>query len=158
VFASTTFAATAAGDGVLRQIRVGHARDAFVVGRAVEVAARRLEDVACLEVLSVFHDARGNTLAEVLAAQGRTAPDHLRRLLFYSGTDRPQCRGDALAWTVPGSHVVFVCPDRLRNAYAINPARVEAVILHEMLHTLGLGENPPRSLEITSRVEAACGG
>jgi hypothetical protein len=32
------------------------------------------------------------------------------------------------------------------------------VILHEMLHTLGLGEDPPTSQEITAQVVAACFG
>jgi hypothetical protein len=32
----------------------------------------------------------------------------------------------------------------------------EAVIIHEMLHTLGLGENPPSSTEITFRVLNRC--
>ena len=31
-----------------------------------------------------------------------------------------------------------------------------ASFIHEMLHTLGLGENPPSSTEITRRVQAAC--
>jgi len=29
-------------------------------------------------------------------------------------------------------------------------------IIHEMLHTLGLGENPPSSREITQRVNERC--
>jgi len=30
-------------------------------------------------------------------------------------------------------------------------------MIHEALHTLGLGENPPTSAEITERVLARCG-
>ena len=30
-------------------------------------------------------------------------------------------------------------------------------LIHETLHTLGLGENPPSSEEITLRVESRCG-
>ena len=33
----------------------------------------------------------------------------------------------------------------------------EAVIIHETLHSLGLGENPPTSDEITWRVFSRCG-
>jgi hypothetical protein len=29
-------------------------------------------------------------------------------------------------------------------------------VIHEALHTLGLGENPPTSTEITSRIAARC--
>jgi len=33
---------------------------------------------------------------------------------------------------------------------------VVAVFIHEMLHTLGLGENPPSTQEITGRVLLQC--
>jgi hypothetical protein len=142
----------------LSHVRVGQSRDAFVVVRALEGAARRLEAARCGQVLADFRRDDGRTLAEVLAGDGVTGPGHLDRLLFYSGDDHPHCRKDVLAWTTPGSRVVYVCSARFREAYATKPAHVEAVILHEMLHTLGLGENPPTSAEITARVVAACGG
>ena len=34
----------------------------------------------------------------------------------------------------------------------------EAALIHESLHSLGLGENPPTSSEITSRVISRCRG
>ena len=138
-------------------VRIGSVQDAFAVRRAVEGAVRRLESPRCRGVLSDFRAADGTTLAEVLSRDGVTAPGHLRRLFFFSGEDRPQCRKDVLAWTAPGSRVVFICPARFRRSYATNPGRLEAVVLHEMLHTLGLGENPPTGAEITHRVVAACG-
>jgi len=36
------------------------------------------------------------------------------------------------------------------------PGVAESLVIHEVLHTLGLGENPPASVEITRRVEARC--
>jgi hypothetical protein len=33
----------------------------------------------------------------------------------------------------------------------------EAVLIHEALHSLGLGENPPLSDYITERIQARCG-
>jgi hypothetical protein len=30
------------------------------------------------------------------------------------------------------------------------------MVIHEMLHTLGLGEDPPSSFEITERVRRRC--
>jgi hypothetical protein len=30
------------------------------------------------------------------------------------------------------------------------------MVIHEMLHTLGLGENPPSTFEITARVRDRC--
>jgi hypothetical protein len=38
-----------------------------------------------------------------------------------------------------------------------NSRHVEAILIHELLHSLGLGENPPSSDYITSRVRARCG-
>jgi hypothetical protein len=32
------------------------------------------------------------------------------------------------------------------------------ILIHEWLHTLRLGENPPTSLEITAQVTERCGG
>jgi hypothetical protein len=150
----------AGGESVLRQVRVGRSRDAFAVARAIEGAARHLESRRCSDLLTYFRDADGRTLAEVLSAEGVTARGHLRRLLFYSGEEQPRCQGGSpvVAWTVPGSRVVFVCPTGFRKGYDADPFRLEAVILHEMLHSLGLGENPPTSEEITSRVMAVCGG
>lgn len=37
-----------------------------------------------------------------------------------------------------------------------NPRRAEASVIREELHSLGLGENPPGSEEITARVLALC--
>jgi hypothetical protein len=33
---------------------------------------------------------------------------------------------------------------------------VEAILIHEALHTLGLAENPPTSFEITRQVLGRC--
>jgi hypothetical protein len=39
-----------------------------------------------------------------------------------------------------------------------NSRHAEALLIHEMLHSLGLGENPPTSHQITARVRARCDG
>jgi hypothetical protein len=49
-----------------------------------------------------------------------------------------------------------VCTAWFREAFVTNPSKVEAVTIHEALHTLGLGENPPSSREITARVVERC--
>jgi hypothetical protein len=162
-FASVTFVAApfhaAGAENALFQVRVGSAADAFAVVRAIEGAARRLENPRCHDLLTYFRGVDERALVEVLSAEGLTASGHLRRLLFYSGEEHPRCQsGDVVAWTTPGSRVVYVCSARFRRGYDTNPGRLEAVILHEMLHSLGLGENPPTSNEITSRVVTACGG
>jgi hypothetical protein len=40
----------------------------------------------------------------------------------------------------------------LRNGH-----EVEAMVIHEMLHSLGLGEDPPSGREINLRVLMRCG-
>jgi hypothetical protein len=154
--AAVSFAVVARAEDALFQVRGARVRDTFAVSRAIEAAARRLEHPRCRSVLSDFRGSDGRTLTEVLTGEGLTAPAHLRRLFFYSAEDHRRCRSEALAFTTPGSRVVYVCAARFREGYSTNPARLEAVILHEMLHTLGLGEDPPTSEEITAQVVAAC--
>ncbi len=82
----------------------------------------------------------------MLDERGETGQSHLQRLFFYDGAEARGCRvPGVLAFTQPGSHVVYVCSQWFREAFATNPSKVEAVIIHESLHSLGLGENPPRA-------------
>jgi hypothetical protein len=50
---------------------------------------------------------------------------------------------------------VRVCSSFGRLA-AAEPERAEALVIHEVLHTLGLEENPPSSEQITVAVEKRC--
>jgi len=52
---------------------------------------------------------------------------------------------------------VVICGQQFWQAYRENPFRVEALVIHEMLHTLGLGENPPSAMEIDARCSSAAG-
>src|SRR5262245_9045980 len=82
---------------------------------------------------------------------------YLRQIVFAEDRHRRSCQSNAaLAATEPGSRVVFVCPVAFARAAASNPDLAEATVIHEMLHTLGLGENPPSSREITARVLSRC--
>ena len=58
--------------------------------------------------------------------------------------------------TYRNQSVVFVCGTRLWQTYRRNPTHVEALVIHEMLHTLGLGENPPTSLQIQAGILKRC--
>ena len=138
-------------------IRLKQSRDGFVVGQAVRGAQRRLADPGCQAVFSDFTESSGRRLQDVLDDRGETGQGHLRRLFFYDGAEAGGCKvPGALAFTEPGSHVVYVCNQWFREAFATNPSKVEAVIIHESLHSLGLGENPPSSHEITARVMERC--
>jgi hypothetical protein len=111
-------------------------------------------------VFSDFADASGQPLLNVLAATGRPAPDYLaERVWFVDGGATAQCRGDdgIAAFTAVDSKVVHVCAGHFVRL-ARRSTVAEMLIIHELLHTLGLGENPPASVEITSGVTNRCGG
>ncbi len=80
-------------------------------------------------------------------------------MLFYDGSRQLLCslNDDPYAITQPGSRVVFICPRRFVQKQEWNPTAAEAIIIHEMMHSLGLGENPPSSEAITARVRDLCG-
>jgi hypothetical protein len=146
-----------AGQDEIFQVRLGQGRDVFLVGQAVRGADRRLADSRCQAVFADFTDPSGRTLQQILDEQGQTGQGRLRLLMFYDGAQLAGCRAPGvLAFTQPGSSVVYVCSTWFREAFELNPARVEAVIIHESLHSLGLGENPPASHEITARVLSRC--
>jgi hypothetical protein len=90
----------------------------------------------------------------VLRSTGRTAQEQIDLLVFESGLGRPGCRGGQLAFTHIGSPAVSIC---LRPFTLLRPREQEAVLIHEMLHSLGLGENPPESVAITTQVLKRCG-
>lgn len=121
--------------------------------RAREGARERLGDPRCLAVLTDFESVNGGRLDLVLRASGRTAQEQIDRLVLESGLGRPGCSRGQLAFTQIGSPVVSICP---RPFTLLPPAKQEAVLIHEMLHSLGLGENPPESVAITDRVLERC--
>ena len=57
--------------------------------------------------------------------------------------------------STPNVPRVVVCPG-FAGVQRSDPDFAESLVIHELLHTLGLGENPPTSAEITRRVEARC--
>jgi hypothetical protein len=54
-----------------------------------------------------------------------------------------------------GGRIVRACP-ALGWLASTERDRAEAVVIHEVLHTLGLQENPPTSEQITAAVERRC--
>lgn len=128
------------------------------VERALAGATLRLASPECRRIFTDFRDASGAPLQERLDRMGLAAPDYLSLIVFADGHGHRACHGsDTMAITAPGSRVVRVCGPRFSQAHARSPERAELVVLHEVLHTLGLGENPPDSLEITRRVAYRCG-
>jgi hypothetical protein len=131
-----------------------------VAGRALRTALDRawvsLQDPDCNRVLTAFSDRRGQTLEARLVTLGVGAQEHLTRIVFIDNTRERRCVTGVLAFTEPGSYVVRLCVEEFKRAWQQDQRRTVAAVIHEMLHTLGLGENPPTSNEITSTVFGIC--
>jgi hypothetical protein len=130
------------------------------VTTAVAVAKGRLSSQSCAAVLLDFTDVRtGRRLSETLAATGQSAAGYLAgSVVFLNGDGIGPCRHfSTLAFTSPGSRVIFVCRSRFVAVLVRDKGLAANVLVHETLHSLGLGENPPSSEEISHRIQARCG-
>jgi hypothetical protein len=89
---------------------------------------------------------------------GPSTPEaYLARLVLRQGEiprGSGRCASAGAAAFTAGGAAVFVCETSFRTLS--RGARANALI-HEMLHTLGLRENPPSSAEISRRVAERCG-
>jgi hypothetical protein len=132
-----------AGSGVLIGFVSSETRRA--VHQAVDGALHRLRDGACQSVFVDF---------------SLPVPDarQLTAVRFIDDRDAPLCRNgsSALAFTFPGSRVVHMCGRRFAEAAHTSRTTAEVIIIHEFLHVIGLGENPPSSEAIAARVAARC--
>ena len=129
------------------------------MNRVVEATAARLARSSCQKVLFDFVDEQGVPLGTKLTATGRNPVEAFAALRFVNKPLAPQCRTDKrLAFTFPGSQVIYVCSLKLRNESIRSSVRMELILIHEFLHSLGLGENPPTSQYITTRVAVRCDG
>ncbi len=118
------------------------------VRQAVADARSRLGEPGCRAVLGDFG----------LETGGLAADQWLDRLVFADGVGQAACRrSEVLFATAPGSRVIFACAQRFSLLAAGDPDRAAALVIHEMLHTLGLPEAPPTSAQITAAVLKRCG-
>ncbi len=129
-------------------------------GRSLDRARARatalLESDECRKVLSDFTDTEGRTLQEKLDSVGQTPAEYLGTVHFLNGELQPLCRRSTVQMVTTGkSQYVYVCP-RFRQFEDRKPELAPVLVIHEALHTLGLGENPPTSMEITGRILARC--
>jgi hypothetical protein len=138
-------------------VRIRHGSTANAVRRSVEGARRRLVEPRCRKVVSDFEDLAGRPLQASLQKLGREADAYLGGLFFYDGSSLAQCANrSTLAVTMPGSRVIYICSEQFRRKYRRTPLHTEITIIHEMLHSLGLGEDPPTPSQITSQVMSRC--
>ena len=125
---------------------------------SVDEARRRLLDSRCADVLTDFEDLDGRRLDLKVADLHQTAASYLSLVLFYDGRPTEECGfSKNLAWTSPGSRAVQVCTNQFLAEQRRNVGYTANTLIHEMLHTLGLGETPPAPRVITARVADRCG-
>lgn len=150
-------AAEPAGSAPFDAVRVSDGWTAMLLRGALGRAARRLARPACHGLLGEFEDAQGRLLHAALDETGQTFAEALGELLFYDGTGVAPCHeGGGMAFTSPGSRVVLVCPARIRSQARRDLVQLDVVVIHEALHSLGLGEDPPSSRDISARIFSRC--
>ena len=151
-------AAGTAAAGDARQVSIAHPFVRAAVVETIHGVAERLHQGSCDAVFEDFHDAAGRTLLERLATERRTATDTLDSLSFVNGDEQPLCRtrSEVGAFTQPGGHVVQICATRFLQIFRRDRRAAETLLIHELLHTIGLGENPPSSAAITEQVMMRC--
>ena len=123
------------------------------VQRAVYLARAKLARPSCAAIFEEFRLPDGRTVQSELDRR-RIGPQELvQSLLFVDGHRATACQnGGSVLITTPGSLLIRVCP-----GFAQLSSRLSAsLIIHEALHALGLGENPPSSRDITYRVNRRC--
>jgi hypothetical protein len=138
----------------IHNVLTGRAR---VIAAGVAAGAlARLESPSCQQLLTDFDAGDGRSLVDSLAATGLSMSAHISRLYLVDGDLEGGCTNAAtIAFTAPRSRVVHICSERFTAMFARREL-AETLLIHEVLHTLGLGENPPTSADITRRVAARC--
>jgi hypothetical protein len=146
---------TAAGEWPRVEIADAYTRDA--ARRALAGASQWLASPTCQALLSEFQDGNGLTLKEKLGRLEASIHSYLRMVFFLDGERHARCRQHGvLAFTEPDSRVVYLCGRDFERAWRRDPREAQATIIHELLHSLGLGENPPSPRHITDRVRRQC--
>jgi hypothetical protein len=128
-----------------------------IVRKTLDLAWDRLAKIDCADVLNAFTDGAGRPLDERLRELAVDRQTYLTMIVFIDGSREEPCMKGSFAFTTPGSRVVRLCAEELKRTWQTSPQHAVSRVIHEMLHTLGLGENPPSSADITRRVLDGCG-
>jgi hypothetical protein len=153
-FLSTCAAAETRLDAVGR----GESAAERALAEAAQRAEAKLASSSCRMIFLDFRSLNGRLLQETLEEAGHTGQTYFRSLVFYEGHGRTPCATRGIfAFTSPGSRAVFVCSAQFVERAHRDPGLAAVLLIHEELHALGLGENPPSSKEITQKVIERCG-
>jgi hypothetical protein len=129
----------------------------YAARRALSGASHWLAQPKCQTLFLEFKDERHLPLATKLSELGTHPERYLRTALFLDGAQAPMCqRHGVLAFTARESRVIYLCGRDFERAWRRDAREVQATIIHELLHSLGLGENPPPPRRITDRVKRLC--
>jgi len=111
----------------------------------------------CQSAFEEFHDERGLPLMVRLREFGLSPADYLRMIYVMDGGGHPTCRREGvLVFTAKGSRSIYVCGRDFERFARRDRREVVVTIIHELLHSLGLGERPPSPQHITHRVRQLC--
>ena len=127
-----------------------------VARKTLDLAWVRLARSNCADLLNAFTDRAGRPLDERRRELAVDRQTYLTMIVFIDGSREMPCLKGSFAFTTPGSRVVRFCVEELKRTWQAGPDYAASGVIHEMLHTLGLGEDPPSSAEITRRVLAGC--
>lgn len=155
VAVATVASPAATGEVTAFRVRMGASNHAQMVRRALDGAHERLGRPECRKLFTDFVDVDGRPLQQRLDALDLDGQQFLRYVGFYEGYGHKPCgHAGVMAFTQPRSLAVRVCPAIAKGDREL----VELILIHEMLHSLGLGENPPSTFAITNQVRRRCGG
>lgn len=132
------------------------------VERALTKAKQKLQNQQCRELFNRNGTIDGKTspLIDVMHDRQYTDPSaYLTKYLTYVGGDSDDCAGFVQASTKVGQSRVAVCGTFLSSG---GDGWNAVYLIHEMMHSLGQGENPPMagqptSAQLNQQVSAACG-
>ena len=140
----------------VRPVRTLSSFQARLADLARNGAMRRLRTRECQRLLTDYTDGEGRALADKLEPFAVPPDEYLALIPFLDGRGYPLCdAGRVHLISNVGTARFFVCEPFFKSVRE-DRAGAEMYVIHEMLHTLGLGENPPSSLAITWQVTRRC--
>jgi len=142
------------------------------VGNAINKANTKLQTSQCSSLFANLTTNSpqfgGTVLYTIMQQRGSPTPQYYLNngVGFYNGQSQQNANGQIpcqqnsalLAWTNPGSPQVWICD--YFNSLQLNPGFGGDILIHELLHTLGLPEGGTGQYtydQITNLVVQACG-